>query len=481
MSEGIKSFNKICGRLCVEIIGRLASPLSIGSGEQDISDGDVIFNAQGKPLLPGSSLAGALREYGSIVKGEALAAQLFGTPKDGEPGRADDRQSRVFFYDTVMEAFETGIRDGVKLNEHKTASHMGKYDRQFVERGALLRMRIEIVEREDCFQKLERLQDVWERDLQWIRLWLHGFEDGEIRLGAKSRRGFGKIRIEKARIRKFDMREKESYLEWLDWDWERPDAFEGQGCENIWIPGAESKNEDKAFHCLEIPLHIPYTLLVRTYPAAFARKGNLPDYSQLTAGGRGEQAVIPGSSWAGAFRSHIAKIVKELGSLKSWEDAQKKLDPLFGTWTSTKEKKQDLHASRIIFEETLVKGGHGLPTARIAVDRFTGGTVSGALYEGIPWAGGDTLLCMYWKKGGKELPDKAVLGMLLWAIKDLQSGILSIGGETAVGRGICEPQKGKPGIQKDKKPITEEEITECMQAAALWVSGVKNDGNMGDQ
>ena len=70
MSDGVISFNKICGRLCVEMTGHLASPLSIGSGEEEHSDSDVVFRASGEPYIPGSSLAGALLEYSAAIKGE---------------------------------------------------------------------------------------------------------------------------------------------------------------------------------------------------------------------------------------------------------------------------------------------------------------------------------------------------------------------------------------------------------------------------
>lgn len=49
MSDGVISFNKICGRLCVEMTGHLASPLSIGSGEEEHSDSDVVFGRPGNP------------------------------------------------------------------------------------------------------------------------------------------------------------------------------------------------------------------------------------------------------------------------------------------------------------------------------------------------------------------------------------------------------------------------------------------------
>ena len=62
---------------------------------------------------------------------------------------------------------------------------------------------------------------------------------------------------------------------------------------------------------MEVPLRIPYTLLVRSYSTAFTKADSLPDYGQMTVKDEGEQAVIPGTSLAGAFRSHIARIVKQ--------------------------------------------------------------------------------------------------------------------------------------------------------------------------
>lgn len=476
--EPIKSFNKICGRLCVEMTGRLASPLSIGSGEDEYTDGDVVTDAQGEPYIPGTSLAGVMREYANAVKGDSMTDQLFGTPENGVPGSIEDRQSRIFIYDAAMKQAKTGIRDGVKLNERKTASHMGKYDLQFIEQDADIKFRIEILEREERLKRQQDIQELWAEDLDWIRLWQQGFNGGELRLGSKTRRGYGKIEIKSIRIKKFDMRDRASYMEWLDWDWDLENAFENSEMDEICTGAKPLKNNIGLEHCLEVPLHLSGTLLVRTYITSFARTENLPDYGQMTVEGKGKQAVIPGSSWAGAFRSHIAKIVEELGQLPDWQEAQKSLEPLFGTWSDTKEKKSDLCASRVIFEESVVEGGHGLPTARIAVDRFTGGTVQGALYEEVPWTGGTVRLRIRWKKDGRDLTEPAVCGLILWAVRDLQSGFLAIGGETSVGRGIFEPDRDHPDILLDGEVFGNEEQEESMQAAALWVQNAVKGKNM---
>ena len=472
-----KEYNKICGRLCVELVGHLASPLLIGSGEQEQTDSDVIVGADGRPFIPGSALAGALRAYSRELECKKdwnkESDWLFGAPKGVGPGTDLDRQSRIFCYDTFLEHAETGIRDGIKLGEHKTPILKSKYEIQMIERNAGFRMRIEIIEREDCLDEKKDIQKLWKEEQSWIRGWVQGFNAGELRIGAKSRRGFGKLEIEKVRVMKFHMAQREEYLAWLDWNWDNEEAFEYAECMDIG-DDAEGMEKSRTEQVLEVPLSIPYTLLVRTYSTAFAKKGRLPDYEQLTVGEKGEQAVIPGSSLAGAFRSHIAKIVKRLSHLQSYEEAQKKLDQFFGTWIEG-EKEESLCASKITFEEVLVDGGHRLPVTRIAVDRFTGGTVANALYEGVPWAGGTALLRIRWKKeydtDGNEIRDKnkIICGMLLWAILDLQAGILPVGGETAVGRGIfCKPQKHEAEICIDGEPLDDERKKAYMRTAAIW-------------
>ena len=48
--------------------------------------------------------------------------------------------------------------------------------------------------------------------------------------------------------------------------------------------------------------------------------------------------------------------------------------------------------------------------------------------------------------------EKCILGLLILAIKDLQNGLMAVGGQTAIGRGIFEKQgpiviDGKEGIE----------------------------------
>ena len=471
--------NKICERLCVKITASLDAPLLIGSGEEEHTDADVVVNEQGQPYIPGSALAGAMRRYMCGIDDDEIpvgmgkkmtpADWLFGAPKNGEAGEVDDRQSRIFVYDAqLLDDAKIQIRDGVKLDENKTAVAMGKYEMEIVERGASLVLRFEIIEREEWLEIFESKEKIQEKNMAWIQWLLHGFDSGELRLGGRNNRGFGKIAIKDVYVKVFDM--SKAYQTWLNWDWNQPDAF--QGAQRV-----EIVNKNQLEHCLEIPLSIPDTLLVRSYKTSFSRENGQADYVQLTVGGEGKQAVIPGSSWAGAFRSHLVKIIREMGADSGFEKTQKMLEPLFGSWISGEEKEQDLKPSRLVFEETLVEGGHGLPTARNAIDRFTGGTVQGALYEEIPWVQGAGLLRIRWRKDRisdeKELTEAAICGVLLWAIKDLQAGFLAVGGETAVGRGICMEPKIPLSIKFDGQELKEKRQEEYMQEAAQWIQDIK--------
>ncbi len=78
---------------------------------------------------------------------------------------------------------------------------------------------------------------------------------------------------------------REDYLKWLDWSWEDKDAFKKAECIDI---RSDTENVNpRTEHVLEVPLQIPYTLMVRTYSEAFRKGEEIPDYGQLTVGGRG--------------------------------------------------------------------------------------------------------------------------------------------------------------------------------------------------
>lgn len=475
MGEISLDSNRICGRVCAEIRGTLGSPLLAGSGENYWTDADILMAANGNAILAGSSLAGVLREYLQKQLGPKAAEDLFGGMheawKIGKSPIESERQSRIFVYDTEFQKQNVIHRDGVRLDEYKAAKDMSKYDMQAVDTGTKYRIRLEILQREQEVKRLGSLENAQNKDRHYLKTLIFGLKEGEVRTGAKSHRGYGKFQVDQASMKSFSMESRETYLDWLDWEWEQPGAFSQEERLNLQQLGVNVCRQE---HCLEVPLQVKGTLLVRRYGIESINESgqSIPDYVQLTSGGK---AVIPGSSWAGAIRSKIAHIVNILTGLNNWEESQRYLDTFFGSWPSKERQGNMLKVSEISMEESCVHGGHALPLTRNAIDRFTGGTKTRAVYNEVPWAGGETTLSIRWdrKLEQENIDDcgtksQVLCGLLLWAILDLQQGLLAVGGETGVGRGIF--QEAGP-ILLDGAPITDMKL--YLEAAAKWCRHVK--------
>ena len=464
----LQAGNRICMRTYILIAGELSAPLLVGSGEEEETNMDVILDERGKPFIPGSALAGPLRRYLSEASGDAAANYVFGDSVNGEKSSSSPkigRQSRLLVYDTELNTPKLCHRDGVRLDGFKTAEDKAKYSMQVVERGAGYTIRLELVEREDDLAaEAEKLSVV--DGMEQIRTLIAGLYRGEITLGAKSRRGFGSLGVWDVRIKQFDMTQRESHLAWLDWDWEHQDAFGGA---ERWDPQQLADTIKVMGHRLCVPLKVKNTIMIRRYPESDCLDWVLPDYVQLKSAGK---AVIPGTGWLGAIRGRLTAILQDMGIAEDQEATQKKLEPILGSWST----EQVLLASTVKVEESVLKGGYALPITRNAIDRFTGGTVRGALYTGEPWVGGHTELVLRWPCRLEKALSDAICGLLLWVVSDLQNGLLAVGGETAVGRGIFK-QDGAIKLDgetlNDSKSYYKAAMDWCECASQLRIGGTK--------
>ena len=133
--------------------------------------------------------------------------------------------------------------------------------------------------------------------------------------------------------------------------------------------------------------------------------------------------VVPGTSWAGAFRHRIEELAG--GSGKALTDEWFGKVETGGNGNKTR--------SRITFSESQISGGAFKEITRNAIDRFTGGAADGALYTEKTYYGGDTELKIVIKS---DSIDENFGNALAAAIADLHGGYLAVGGLTAVGRGL---------------------------------------------
>ena len=470
----VKRGNRIRLRIYIGISGELSSPLLIGSGKEEQTDMDVLMTHDKVPYIPGSALAGVLRNYIENHMGGQEADNLFGTSGWGisldnrEQPEGIEYQSRILVYDTLLYNAYVTRRDGVRLDEYKTSEERKKYDMQVVEDGARFLIRLEIIVREHQVEALGGLDKAIQHDLRQVEFFINGIAKGNLRLGARSSRGFGRLKDHEAGYWIFQMDNREDFLTWLHWD---SNSVLDSGTKfDLEKTAIDTKD---SMHCLVIPLKIKNTILVRQYNAwawgGTQGDGNFQtaDYGQITL--YDGNAVIPGSTWSGAIRSYVASRVNEFLGFSGWQRAQEALDCFFGTWSQDTSIK-DRRASRVIFEETKIKGGHGQPAARNAIDRFTGGTGEGKLYKEIFWVKGSVDLEIRWSDYGfNEMEQKILCGLLLWAVYGLWNGLLSVGGETGVGRGIFEPAGA---VCLDSHEIRHPQP--YLRAAVEWCRGLKS-------
>ncbi|MFU0791764.1 MAG: CRISPR-associated RAMP protein [Virgibacillus proomii] len=436
--------NKITKRTYIEIKGKLASPLLAGSGEDDRSNMDILCDYYGHPFLAGTAVAGACRQWLLENKlNEQAIDSLFGAKKKAEKqGNEEDKvkiddffQSRMFISDLKFESPKTTIRDHVRLTGNKTADETGKFNVEVIDTGASFVMQLEYIERENT---------VNHQDEKLIKSFISGINRGELTFGGKSNRGYGKLEINEVKRKQFHYTNKETVMEWLDWSWgkmsqEQPESL-----------GSDIYNEaEEKFHVIIVPLKIKQTLLIRDYQTMEEDV----DYTYLRSN---KKPVIPGTTWAGAFRYRLHQIVHELDG-----DGQI-VEELFGC----KHYKEQTNPSRLIFEESVIENAKKLTVTRNAIDRFSGETIDGALFTGETVCKGQTTLVIRWRKDS-SIDCKIIKGIMYWLIKDLACGFLAIGGETAIGRGVFELQKETSISDLEKEAYQKEAIT--------WIGGGEKD------
>lgn len=382
----------------------LLSPISIGNGDDLLTDHDCLRNSKGVPFIPGTSLAGVFSHY---LSDEMLA--LF-TPKIGD----EYKQSPYYISDANIvlddkkRNVSTSIRDGVKLKPDKIAEDGAKFDFEIVESSTKFDFRIEVIVRDhDNIDKMKKVVDVI----------LHGLNSGEILLGYKSKRGYGKVKIEDVKIKEFT---KNSLEEMLLFDKYQMDKYDQYS-----IPDIDNENK---YDYIEVHLRQVGGISIRKYSATAGEV----DFEHVTSNGK---PVIPGTSWNGLIRRQIAEYLDD----DIISNCCVKINDWFG-----EAKKRDTtgRASNIIIEESIIQDAKRIQITRNKISRFSAGVSNRALFSEVSYFNGDTVLGIKVKKSIEEDPDNSrIIGLLSLVIKDIDNGFIALGGQTAIGRGLFKVLK----------------------------------------
>lgn len=376
-------------RVYYRYIFRLKSPLALGSGISDNTDSDVLLDSRGVPYIPATSIAGVIRH--SVD--EDTARELFGTIQNGS-----GEMSKVLTYDAVCTGENSvSVRDSVRLN-NKVAEDTGKFDFEAVETGAEFRGYIELA---DCGADGDSV----------INEAFQKINAGLLRFGHKTTRGYGTVAVEG--LQRIGFSDADA---WLDFD-----MFDDECWKN-----AQAVELTKPSDLTGITLSLKQRggISIRRYSTDVSDGENAaPDYEQLSL--RSGVPVIPGTSWAGAFRARFCEFAGE-----------EKADGLFGHIEENVKQARN-KKSAIYFSESMLDGGYYKTVTRNSIDRFTSGTNDGALYTEKTYYGGSTELELLFTEKQSDDVKRAVLAV----IADLDNGFLSVGGLTSVGRGLFSVEK----------------------------------------
>ena len=447
-------------RIVVRGLLRLESPTCFSNGDTD-SNTDIALikdSVSQHALLTGASIAGALRNYlheyergyGCNEEKSDLAALLFGAVRQDDEGD----QSPLIVYDALSTKPPTvELRDGVKIkSETRTAADQAKYDLELLAAGTQFPLQFELVIDTEIFKS----QEVIDRLVKAFAIALHGLESGDISLGMKKRRGFGRCQVKQWQVQNFDLTDTQRLRDWLSYEHWTP-GFLGDPPhtqisikEALNIDWADISDKRERLK-LEANFELSSPILIRSgeLEAKVA-----PDTVHLKSYRHDKPVpIISGSSLAGVLRHRAERIVNTL------EKPCALIDQIFGfvhdDEKETQAKRSDTSentaaASRLIVHESEIKmpaesGKKAKPTelvqTRIAIDRFTGGAYSGALFQEQPiFHSGNPQVTIELELRN---PQSHEIGLLLLLVKDLWTEDLPVGGTSSIGRGRLKGRTAK--------------------------------------
>lgn len=415
-----------------------------GRGDALVDMSLLLDEEERLPLIPGTTIAGALRSYlrtrlhgykeaepkETNEKNSAIA-RLFGPTRESDEQHSRF-QSLLIVDDALGDRTDSILRDGVRIDPKTRTADEGKedeggakFDVELLQPGVRFQLNFEVLLTKEmpAAQVLPALVAA-----------LEGFEKGAIRLGLRKRRGYGQCRVDGWHVRRYKLTDPAQLCAWLDSttvanleEQERTPIC--SLLSTFKLDEAEKLPDQRSYFdiCATFGLS-GSSLLIRS---GFGEADTGPDMVHLHSvdvdGAR--IPVIPGTSWAGVLRHRALRIVNTI--LGQAAESQEVVDQIFGYMPKQGQKVGT--ASRLVVDETPVRNGQILYQTRVRIDRFTGGALETALFEQAPIYGKeetevDFHVCLLDPKPHEK-------GLLMLLLKDLWTQDLPVGGEASVGRG----------------------------------------------
>lgn len=473
-------------RHLARVVLELTTPMHIGAGrEGERADAEIARDANGLPTIPGSSLAGALRASLVAIEpdGPLLADAIFGfqrSRKDGSLAPADARGSSLTVSwasihdsnnipvegivernnladDQILQvALSPTIRDHVRLSHLGAADARqspendksttgvgghGKFDEMAVCAGHRFTFELELA-----------------GDMGSVENWnllLGILRDPTLRIGAKTRRGFGAFKIVSLSGASLCLDKEEDFSSYA----RHPAALSVQSplLEPLETLSSSKQSNAAVVAMLELEPEGYWMFGGGSDPAGFEGDADMSpvrDKRVVWDDGRGrlieDIIVIPGSSVKGALAHRVAFHCNRLtGRHADTLDRDKlsevtgshneAVQEIFGSVNGTESGSKGLVMIDDIMMEAEPKSQL---VHHVSLDRFTGGAMSGFLFSERPVWGGKIDISIRIVTSGNRKVSLVSRKALESAIEDLANGRLQIGAGSGRGLGYFTARNG---------------------------------------
>ena len=436
------------GRIILKAQLTNLSPVGIGSGRDDRSDRDVVttkygitangsilpdeqFNVKSKeielPFIPATSFMGAIQRHFN-TKAFPEVWKYWGE-SEKNASFIDCSDILITHLPTHIEkgTLPTEIRDGIRMDSAKgTVAKGAKFDYELLTPGAKFSLtmifRVELIS-QISGKKISNFDQALTIASDIARVIENGFD-----LGSKSAIGYGKIKGD-TNLYALDFNDKNQFEQWIQNDLNKNPIKK--------VSNSFLLSDNELFEIVAT-FSIKNSLIIRSY----SKDPKAPDSTHLKSGGKN---ILSGSSIKGALRGRAERILNTIQVNK--EVTGTILAGLFGDVEKENDGatvKPDGYTvpSRVFVDEIPIEEVREEIQTRIQIDRFTGGTVDGALIEEVPLfpIEGKEHIKNFRIRVEKILPLYPVLpldkGIMLLLLKDLWTEDLPIGGEKSIGRGV---------------------------------------------
>lgn len=301
---------KIIARIVVEGNLILQTAVHFGNGDtDDLTDMPLLVDQLDvkTPLMTGTSIAGALRSYlrerehgyGQPATRQSASVLLCG----GLKGHEDGEQSPLIVDDAFGNNFGIEMRDGVRIRpDSRTAEENKLFNLQLWQAGTTFTLRFELLIRKtDDANGLKRA----------LGTALAGFNDGSITLGARKRRGYGRVQAPQWRVKTYDLTKPAGLLDWIERGDQPLDGVTPQADIKKALGVAALIDDRRQAFCMNATFSLDGSLLIRS---GNGRDDQGPDMVHLHARqANGEKKpILSGTSLGGVLRARALKIANTL-------------------------------------------------------------------------------------------------------------------------------------------------------------------------